>query len=65
MGGVLFFRKDLLWSYAEVAVMWELSKKGMPLKEIAVRVGKTEEAVRTKAKELGIELKEELKEKGA
>jgi hypothetical protein len=50
--------KDTPWSYADLALLWEMTKKNIPPKEIALRLGKSEKAVRAKAQELGITLKE-------
>jgi hypothetical protein len=49
--------KDSPWSYGEIALLWELAKKDVSPREIGRRVGKTEAAVREKAKELGVPLK--------
>jgi hypothetical protein len=49
--------KDSPWSYGEIALLWELAKKDVAPREIGRRVGKTEAAVREKAKELGIPLR--------
>jgi hypothetical protein len=51
------FWKDSPWSYGEIALLWELAKKDIPPREIGRKVGKTEAAVREKAKELEIPLK--------
>ncbi len=52
------FWKDSPWSYGEIALLWELSKQDVPAREIGRRLGKTEVAVREKAKDLGILFKE-------
>ena len=49
--------KDSSWSYGEIALLWELAKKDVAPREIGRQAGKTEAAVREKAKELGISLK--------
>lgn len=46
------------WSYGEISLLWELAKKDIPPAEIGRRVGKTEAAVREKARELGITFEE-------
>lgn len=43
------------WTYAQISLLLELSE-GIPLPEIAVRIGKDEEAIKMKAAELGIRL---------
>jgi hypothetical protein len=58
VGDNVSFWKDSPWSYGEIAVLWELAKKDVAPREIGRRVGKTEAAVREKAKELGIPLKD-------
>lgn len=50
------FSKDRPWMYAEISVLWELSKQGLSAREIAQRLGRSEESVLRKAKELDIVL---------
>lgn len=44
------------WTYAQISLLWELSKDEKPLPEIVACIGKPQEAVRAKAAELGISL---------
>lgn len=58
------------WSYAQISLLWELSKEGKTLRELAARIGKSEDAVLEKAEALGITLEytgaiQVIKEKGA
>lgn len=48
------------WTYAQISLLLELSREGLPLHDIAYRVGKDEEAVKAKAAELGIHLPESI-----
>jgi hypothetical protein len=52
------FKRDFPWTYAELAVLWDLSKKRLSLQEISFRLGRNKESVRAKAEELEISLKE-------
>lgn len=47
------------WTYAQISLLWELSKDEKSLPEIAARVGKSQEVIQAKAAELGISLKEQ------
>ena len=55
----MLFKKDFPWTYAELAVLWDLSKQGLSLQEISNRLAKNKDTVRAKAQELGISLKDE------
>jgi hypothetical protein len=44
------------WTYAQISLLWELSLEKKPTREIVELVGKSEDAVRMKASELGITL---------
>ena len=50
-----WWRKDT-WTYGEIFLLWDLSKQGLPLKEIVYRMGKSESAVMLKARELEVPL---------
>jgi hypothetical protein len=48
--------KDTYWPYAHVVALWDLSKKNMSPREIAITLAKSEAEVLAKAEELGISL---------
>lgn len=52
----MIFSKDRPWQYAEISVLWELSKQGMTVREIALRLGRSEKSILRKAEELKIAL---------
>jgi DNA-binding Lrp family transcriptional regulator len=52
----MIFGKNRPWQYADISILWELSKQGLPAQEIARRLGRSEESVLEKARELDIVL---------
>lgn len=47
-------KTESFWSYAQKAMLWELSQGNLTPREIAVKLAKTEQEVLEKAAELGI-----------
>jgi hypothetical protein len=55
---LVWWKKAEPWTYEEISLLWDLSVQRLPLKEIAVRVGKSESSVLRKARALEVPLEE-------